>query len=113
MVKELSPDTANKPLHIGILPRALWGNEDLFDPLIPYPLAEVSPVDAITVPQEIPWCLVLREGFDDLLCGPLRGGVLRDVEMYETSALMGQDEQNEQHCVGHRRHDKELQGHLN
>ena len=30
--------------------------------------------------------------------------------MDETSSLMGQDEQDEQHLVGDRRHDKEIQG---
>jgi len=35
-------------------------------------LAEFVSVDPITISQEILWCAVKGEGFDDLLCGPLR-----------------------------------------
>src|SRR5262245_16263494 len=67
LVEAVAADTANEPFHVGILPWALWGDEDLFDPHVPYPLPKGRPVDTITVAEEIPWCLVPREGFDHLL----------------------------------------------
>jgi hypothetical protein len=108
VVQAFAADTPDQALDIGILPWALWSDEDLFDPHVPYPLSKVRPVDTITVAQEIPWGLVPREGVDHLLGGPLRGGLFRDIEMDETSPLMGQDEQDEQDLVGDRRHDEEI-----
>jgi hypothetical protein len=111
MVQALATDAPDQPLHIGILPWALWSDEDLFDPHVSYPLPKGHPVDPITVAQEIPWGLVPREGVDHLLGSPRRGRVFRDIDMDETSSLMGQNEQDEQHCVGDCRYDEEIQGH--
>jgi hypothetical protein len=47
-----------------MLPWALGGDEDLFDPHVPHPLPKVRPVDTITVAQEIARGLVPREGVD-------------------------------------------------
>jgi hypothetical protein len=87
------------------------GDHHFLDPHVPHPLPKVSPLDPITVEKDIQRCIVPREGLDHLLGGPLRGGVFCDSEMDETSSLMGQDEQDEQHVKGSRRHDKEIQGH--
>ena len=39
-----------------------------------------------------------------------RRGMFGDVEMHDTAPFVGQDHQDEEHA-GHRRHDKEIQGH--
>src|SRR5262245_26417111 len=109
MGQAFAADAANEPFHVGILPWTPGGDHDLLDPHVPRPQPKVSPVDPITVAQEIAWRFFPREGIHDLLGGPRGGGMLSDVEMYETSALMGQDEQDKQYCVAYRRHDKEIQ----
>jgi hypothetical protein len=111
LVQAFAAETPDEPFDGGILPRTPGGDHDVFDPHVPHSLSKRGAVDAIAVSQERPWRLVPGEGFDDLLCGPLRGGVLSDVDMDETPSRMGQDEQDKQYCVGHRRHDKDIQGH--
>jgi hypothetical protein len=111
VVQAFAADTPDQAFDVRILPGTPRGDEDLFDPHVPHPLPKGGPVDTITVAQEIPRSLVPREGVDHLLCGPLRGEVFRNIDMDKTSSLMGQDEQDEQHFVGDRRHDKEIQGH--
>jgi hypothetical protein len=110
VVQVFAADTPNEPLHVGVLPRTPGGDHHFFDPHVPHPLPKRGTVAMVPIAQEIPRGLVLREGINDLLCSPLRAGMLSDVKMYETSPLMGQDEQDEQHFVGRRRHDKEIQG---
>jgi hypothetical protein len=110
VIQAFATETPDEPFDVWILPGTSGRDQHLFDPHVPYPLPKVSPVDTITVAQEIPRCLVPREGFDHLLCGPFRGGVLRDVKMDDAAPFMGEDEQHEEHSVGYRRHDKEIQG---
>jgi hypothetical protein len=95
VVQAFAAGAANEPFHVEILPWDLGGNENLLDPHVWHSPPKVRPVDTITVAQELPRCVVPREGVDHLLGGPLRGGVFRDVKMDETSSLMGQDEQDE------------------
>jgi hypothetical protein len=111
VVQAFTADTSDQPFDVRVLPRTPWGDDHFSDPHVPYSLPKRGTVDAIPIVQEIPRGLVPREGIDDLLCGLRRSGMLSDVEMYETLSLMGQDEQDEQHFVGDRRHDKEIQGH--
>jgi hypothetical protein len=98
VIQAFATNTSDQPL------------KDLFDPHVPYPLPKVSPIDRISITQEIPRYLVPREGFDYLLCGPFLRWVLRDVKMDNAAPFMGQDEQHEEHSVGYRWHDKEIQG---
>ena len=38
VVQAFAADAANEPFHVGILPWALWDDEDLSDPHVPHPL---------------------------------------------------------------------------
>ena len=97
VVEAFATDTPDEPFDVGILPGTSGRDQHLFDPHVPYSLPKVRPVDTITVAQEMPRCLVPREGFDHLLCSPFRGGVLRDVQMNDAAPFMGQDETHEEH----------------
>src|SRR5262245_4654502 len=81
VIQTLATDAPDEPLDIGILPRTSWGNEHFFNPHVPHPLPKRGTVDAVPITQEIPRGLVPREGLDNLLSGPLRRGVLSNVEM--------------------------------
>src|SRR5262245_29940422 len=65
----------------------------------------------VPIGQQIPRGPAPRKGVHHLLRGPCSSGMLGDVDMDETAPFMGQDEQDEEHCVGHGWHDKEIQGH--
>jgi hypothetical protein len=78
---------------------------------MPHPLPKRDAIDAVPIAQQISRFFVPREGVNDLLGGPRSGGVLGDVDMHHAAPFMGQDQQHEEHFVGHCRHDKEIQGH--
>ena len=108
VVQAFTPDTPDQPLDVRILPRTSGGDYDFLDPHMPHPLPKGGAIGAVPIAQQIWRCFIPWEGVNDLLGGPLRGGVFRDIEMDETSSLMGQDEQDVQHLVGDRRHDEEI-----
>ena len=59
-------------------------------------LSEFVSIDPITISQEILWCAVKGEGFDDLMCGPLRCRTDRHVEMKDASALVSEHDKYKQ-----------------
>ena len=59
-------------------------------------LSEFVPVDPITISQEILWCAVKGEGFNDLLGGPLRRRMDRHVEMKDASAVVSEYDKDKQ-----------------
>jgi hypothetical protein len=62
MVKRVSPDTADDPLTIGILPRRSRGYFDLFNTPVAHAILKRLSVDRVPIPQEITRCGVPREG---------------------------------------------------
>ena len=62
---------------------------------VAHPLPKGHPVNAIAIAQEISWHLLPGKCFDDLLRRPLCCGVLRDVEVHHTAALVGQNQEDE------------------
>src|SRR5262245_28266435 len=111
MVQAVAANTPNKPLDIRILPRTPGGDHNLLNPHMLDPLPKGCPVDPVLIAQEIPRGLVPWEGINDLLGGPRRRGMCRDVAVDDTTPMVGQDDQDKEYFVGHRWHDKEIQGH--
>jgi len=93
VVQAFTAETPNQPLDVRILPRTPWGDHDLLDPHMLYPLPEGSAIDVVPIAQEIPRGLVPREGINDLLRGPLCCGMLGDVEVDDATSMVGQDDQ--------------------
>jgi hypothetical protein len=80
MVEHVASDTANAPFTVWILPGAVRHNLDLFDAHVADALLEMLTVDCVSIPEEIPGRFVPRKRFDDLLRGPLRGGMFCDID---------------------------------
>jgi len=59
-------------------------------------LAEFVSVDPIAISQEILWCAVKGEGFDDLMGGPIRCRMDRHVEMKDASAVVREYDKDKQ-----------------
>src|SRR5262249_52781566 len=89
---------------VGSLPGRPRGSQDFFDVHDFNLLAELASINAISIPQQIFRCAVERKRFDDLLCCPFCSGMSHDVEVDDTSAIVpdnDEDEQDlEQHCRG-------------
>ena len=96
MMQTLAPDRPDEPLREGILPRAVRGREDFLDPQALYSVPKRLAVNAVTVAQEIGRRGVVREGFHDLLSGPLGGGMLGHIEMDDAPAMVSEYEENEE-----------------
>jgi hypothetical protein len=56
----------------------------------------------VPIAQQIPRGLVLWEGVDDLLCGPLSGGMFRHIEVDDATSMVGQDDEDKEHFACHR-----------
>lgn len=110
LIEELSADTADDSLDIGVLPRTPWGDQHLFDALVPHQLPEDVTVDPIAIAQQIPRCLVPGERVHDLLGRPRGCRVLRHVAVHDPSPFMHQDHEDKEHFVRHGRHHKEIHG---
>jgi hypothetical protein len=105
MIQTLAPDRADEPLREGVLPRTVGRRQDFTDPHALHSLPERGTVDAVVIAEEIGRCGVIREGVDDLLGGPGRGGMLGNVEVQDATAMVGkhdEDEEDTQARSGHR-----------
>jgi len=111
VIQAFAANTSDEPLDIRILPRTPWGDQHFFNTHVLHPLSKRAAIDLVPIAQQIPRGLIPRKGFNHLLSRPLRRGVFRDIKMDDAAPFMGQDEQHEEHFVGHRRHDKEIQSH--
>src|ERR1019366_2594888 len=71
MVEALAPNRPNHALDVGSLPGRTRRREHFLDAHVSDLLGEVSPEDAIPIPQQISRHLLEREGLTQLLSGPL------------------------------------------
>src|SRR5207245_10581840 len=110
LIQTLPPDTADEPLDIRVLPRRAGGSHHFIDAHMAHTLPKMSAVDAVPVAEERAWRLVPRKRLDHLLGRPLGCWMLSDIEVYNASALVSQDDEDEEHPERHRRHHKALQG---
>jgi hypothetical protein len=93
VVQALAPDRAHQALRIGILPRRSRGRPDFPNshPLRS-PTKGVS-IDRILIMQQIARSTVPRKSLCDLLCGPFRGRMRRNIEMNYPAPVMSQNNQ--------------------
>src|SRR5215813_1091766 len=89
VVQAVAANAPDQPFDIRILPRTAGGDDDLFDPHMPYPLPKGPAIDLVPIAQQIPRGLVPREGINDLLRRPRCRGMLGDVEMDDATLMMG------------------------
>src|SRR2546427_3236340 len=108
MVQTLPPDRADEPLREGILPRAVGRREDFADPHALNASPKRRPVDAIAIAEEVGRRGVVRERVDELLGGPGGGGMLGDVEVEDTAAVVGEHDQDEKDAEPSAGHDEEI-----
>ena len=79
MVEAFSADRANQPFNVWALPRRSEGGENFAD-LHAFRLRpEGGAIDAVAVPEQVPRRLVPRKRLHELRCGPLGGGMRRDI----------------------------------
>ncbi len=77
----LAADRTDESLDLGRLPRCAWRARYLLDTEAAHSVPEPPAVDSVAMAQKVSGGRVDEESFDDLLRGPLSGGVLGDVEV--------------------------------
>src|SRR5262245_51032086 len=97
MVETLSADRADQAFGKRILPRASGSREDFLDLHAPHTLAEGVPVDRIAIAEEIGRGGIVGESVHDLLGGPSSRGMLGDVEVQDSTPMVREDDQDEEH----------------
>ena len=101
VVQTLGSDGADEPFREGVLPWALRSGEDFTDSHALHALLKYVAVNAVAIANEIRWCAIIRESVNDLLGGPVGGGVLGHVEVDDASAVMGEHDQDEEQAEVH------------
>ena len=96
MIQTLAPDRTDKALGKRILPGAVRRREDFVDAQALHPVAKLLAVDLVAVAQEVGRRGVIREGLDDLLGGPVGGGVLGHVEVDDPATMVGEHDEDEE-----------------
>src|SRR6266498_5720557 len=81
VIQTFAAETANEPFPVRILPGTPWCDLRFLNAHVPQPLPKDGFVDAVAIPEQVPWGLIQWERFDDLLRRPLRGGVRGDVDV--------------------------------
>ena len=108
VIEAFAANGANQPFYVGPLPRRSRCGEHLLDPH-PYDLVhEFFSEDAIPITQQIPGRVSPGKGFPQLLSRPLRSRVHRYGEVYDSPALMRQDEKHIKNLKPNRRHREEV-----
>ena len=64
MVQAISPDAANYTFHKRILPRTSRRSDYLFDAHALDAILKLTPIDRISIPQEILRCRIPRDSFN-------------------------------------------------
>ena len=110
MVQTVAPDAAYQPFRERILPRTAWCGDDLFDPETIDAAPKLCAVDAIAITEQIARGLIPGERLDDLLRGPLFGGMLGDVKVHYPAPIMGKDHEHKEHPEIQSRHHEKVDG---
>jgi len=96
VIHTLAPDRADEPLREGSLPWAVGRGQDFSESHARHSMPKRVTVDAVPIAEEIRRRGVVREGIDDLLSGPGRGGMLGHVEVEDAAAVVGEHDKDEE-----------------
>ena len=93
MVEAFSPDRADEPFNVSVLPGRAGRGWSVADAHRPDPLPDDDTVGAISIADEVAGRLVPRKGLGDLAGNPFGGWVCGDVGPDQTASLKMDDRQ--------------------
>src|SRR5712664_3369268 len=88
----------------------MWSRRVITDAHGRKTLRDCVTVGSVAVADEVIRRFIPGEGIGDLAGDPLRRGIGRHAERYQATALMPEDDQNEEQLEADRRHDQEVHG---
>lgn len=96
IVQELPPIGPDQPLDVSVLPRRSRRCREVYDAQDMQPPADICAELHIAVSQEKARRSIERKGFIELSGRPFSSGALGDVEVQHSTAVMAQNDENEQ-----------------
>src|SRR5207237_5872351 len=73
---------------------------------------EVLPTDSISITNQIARRLILRKGFDDLLCRPRRRRMFGHIKVNDSAAFVRQNNEHKQYVQSSRRYGEKVNRHV-
>ena len=110
VIQAFAAKGTDQPLDIGVLPRAARRSKNFVNAHPLGRLRKLVPVYCIAVTQQISWGSIPREGFEKLPRSPFLSGKGSDGEMKRTSAIMVENQEDEEELEGHRWDEEEVYG---
>jgi len=110
MIEHIAADTPDGPLAVGILPRTARGDLHFFDTDVLDAVLERHTVNGVPIPQEIARRGIPGKRLNDLLSGPLRRGMFRNIDMHNATAFMREHDEDEEHAAGGSWDEKKVTG---
>ena len=110
VIQTLAPARADEALGERILPGAARRCKDFIDTHALDPVPKLLAVDLVTIAEKVGGRGVVWKGLDDLLGGPVSGGVLGHVEVDDASAMVSKHDENEEDAQAHGGHREQIEG---
>src|SRR5438128_9549725 len=111
VIEAFAADASDDSLRIRILPRASWSRPHFPNTHSLNSVLEVLPIDSISITNQIAGRLILRKGFDDLLCRPCRRRMFGHIKVNDSAAFVRQNNEHKQHVQPSRRYGEEVDRH--
>src|SRR6266699_6711707 len=70
VIQAVTSNGSDQPLHVGPLPWAGRSGEDLLHAHALDSLAKLTPIDLVSISQQVTWCGIFGKGLNHLLSGP-------------------------------------------
>ncbi len=111
VIEALTTYASNNPFGVWILPRASWSRPHFPNTHSLDSVLEVLPIDSISITNQIAGRLILRKGFDDLLCRPRRRRMFGHIKVNDSAAFVRQNNEHKQHVQPSGRYGEEVDRH--
>src|SRR5437870_13195548 len=109
VIEAFAADASDDSLRIRILPRASWSRPHFPNTHSLNSVLEVLPIDSFSITNQIARRLILRKGFDDLLCRPRHRRMLVHIKVNDPAAYVRQNNEQKQHVQASRRYREEVE----
>ena len=108
VVETFAAEGSDQSLRVRILPGAGRARDHFSDTHAGDAAPEHVAIDGVAIPQEPSRRGVVRKGFNDLLRRPRGRGMFRDREMDDSSAVVREQDEDEQHAASEGRDREEV-----
>src|SRR5262249_11237752 len=111
VIETLATDASNDSLRVRILPRASCRGSYFSNAHARHSVLEVLPIDSISIMHQITWRLILRKGFDNLLCGPSCCRMFGGIKVNHSASFVRQHNEHKQQAQSGRWYGEKVDRH--